>query len=383
MKKFIALLPLLISCAPNTERVTIKADDGLSIVMKKQYENVICQGTRLFYALDANRNGVYDAGDIPQTDMVVCNGLDGVSPSVTLMTSSTCPSGGVTLTVNNSSEEICNGSVGPAGPSGLPGKDADPVEISVTNAPSCSNGGKTVTFSAAGTTLNTVTTCNGLDGLPGQSVSLSQSTSCVNGGVKLTSGSDVKEVCNGSPGSTTVINGFQPVKLCSGSASREYGIKVGNDLYAVYHDRTNNYAFLSLIVPGQYITTDQSDCRFQVNADGSTTYVSGGNSLVAVTPPALAGSCVVTKIGNNYTFTLTGVTFDNSASLTIQKSGALTVNSDNRGNWTITQTNPQWKALVTNTGVNPFTLYTTGNGNFTSAVIERLGQTLTCSGLPN
>lgn len=362
MKYLYALTFLtMASCSPTHEKVTVTSPpptnglDGYSINMHP-VTPVTCSNGAAGQFLEFFRTDTL----VTVNSMTVCNGLDGVPGHSLSLTPKV--NGCVTITSTEPGvlpQEVCDGAVGPMGPVGLTGAVGPRGESGSDAVGAIGPAGLSACDLWKGGTCNSSDITTFLASLKGDTGP------------------------TGSPGSTTVINGFQPVKLCSGTASREYGIKVGNDLYAVYHDRTNNYAFLSLIAPGQYITTDQSDCRFQVNADGTTTYVSGGNSLVAVTPPALAGSCVVTKNGNNYTFTLTGVTFDNSASLTIQKSGALTVNSDNRGNWTITQTNPQWKALVTNTGVNPFTLYTTGNGNFTSAVIERLGQTLTCSGLPN
>jgi hypothetical protein len=141
--------------------------------------------------------------------------------------------------------------------------------------------------------------CNGVNGLDGENASmmlesLTSSATCPNGGIKLTSGSQAPvEICNGVNG----LNGEQglpgvqgipgmdgsdgedgadgtivtPVKFCANDNSTfpEYGLMIGNELYAVFWSTTpaspnTPQAFLTKLVPGNYMSTGGNNCLFSI-----------------------------------------------------------------------------------------------------------------------
>lgn len=124
---------------------------------------------------------------------------------------------------------------------------------------------------------------NGKDGKDAVSISgrVASTSECINGGYVLTLDIISYTVCNGATGpqGPTGSAGVTPVLLCN----KEYGLKVGNQLYAVYHQEiyagnsgnngnTNSKysnTYLALLNPGPYQTTDGTQCNFTVNADGS------------------------------------------------------------------------------------------------------------------
>jgi hypothetical protein len=135
---------------------------------------------------------------------------------------------------------VCNGSNGVNGSS---------VTTSVSNvAPSCAAGGYTMS-----TTSNNLTTsfavCNGTQG--------SQGLAGLNG-------------LNGSNGSTVT-----PIKFCTNDNSSypEYGLLIGNDVYAVYWGSTPSssasQAFLSKLTPGSYMSTGGNNCAFTLTAQNT------------------------------------------------------------------------------------------------------------------
>jgi hypothetical protein len=144
--------------------------------------------------------------------------------------------------------------------------------------------------------------CNGVNGSAGADgatpsitlESVSASSACPTGGVKISSGSSsATEVCNGVNG----LNGEQglpgvqgipgiagsngadgkdassvtPVQFCKDDKSQypEYGLMIGGELYAVYWGTTpaspkTQQAFLTKLVAGQYSSTGGNNCLFQV-----------------------------------------------------------------------------------------------------------------------
>jgi hypothetical protein len=79
---------------------------------------------------------------------------------------------------------------------------------------------------------------------------------------------------NGTNASTIV-----PEQLCSAATAGRYpeqGLKIGNQLFAVYWGALNgssvSQAFLAALAPGAYTSTNGTGCQFTVNADGTVSY---------------------------------------------------------------------------------------------------------------
>ncbi len=141
--------------------------------------------------------------------------------------------------------------------------------------------------------------CNGVDGQNGFSPTmtmevLASSSSCPQGGVKISSSSDESvEICNGAdglngvqgvqgvqglPGMTGATGatgqdgvGISPVQFCpkDDSTFPEYGLLIGKELYAVYWGVTpgspkSAQAFLTKLVAGDYQSTGGNNCLFSV-----------------------------------------------------------------------------------------------------------------------
>jgi hypothetical protein len=124
--------------------------------------------------------------------------------------------------------------------------------------------------------IRTKSICNGTNA----SITLESivsSTVCPSGGIKISSSaSTVVEVCNGMNG----LNGVQgiagtlvtPVKFCStdNSTFAEYGLIIGDDLFAVYWGVTPAspkvaQASLVKLVSGNYMSTGGSNCLFTID----------------------------------------------------------------------------------------------------------------------
>lgn len=134
--------------------------------------------------------------------------------------------------------------------------------------------------------------CNGSNGSSAAITldSIASSSACPAGGVKITSGASSIEVCNGEAG----LNGEQglagiqgvpgiagsagaagtvvtPVKFCASDNSTypEYGLMVGEELFAVYWGPTPaspnaSQAFLTKLIAGNYMSTGGNNCLFSV-----------------------------------------------------------------------------------------------------------------------
>lgn len=139
---------------------------------------------------------------------------------------------------------------------------------------------------------------DGNNGNDGHSAAFSQGVAtpslCPNGGVVLNAGVDINDdgvlqvseikstsvTCNGLDGlpSVTVPNPFAPIALidpCGYTAGHynEVFIKFSNGtILASFSDNANgqNTRF-SVLVPGSYITTDGTGCKFTVDSSGNIT----------------------------------------------------------------------------------------------------------------
>lgn len=197
---------------------------------------------------------------------------------------------------------------GKLGDNGKDGKNGVSYGIHLADATSevCSNGGvilSTFTDSNIDGILDldesihqVKTLCNGIDGQNGENATVSlesipSGAACPTGGVMLSSPTSSPQViCNGvnglngadglngqngiqgiqgpmGPQGPAGVNGASviPVKFCSASTAQfpEYGLKIGNDVFAVFW---NNQAFLTKLPVGTYrTTTGNQDCNFTIN----------------------------------------------------------------------------------------------------------------------
>lgn len=173
-------------------------------------------GVSIFTFKDLESNGVLDSDDSIIKVKSICHGLNGTdgtngtSSSMTVesvASSSTCPNGGVKITSSSSSVpvEICNGANGLNGEQGIQGAQGIPGMAGATGAA-------------------------GADG--------------------------------------TVVT---PVKFCptDNSTHPEYGLLIGEELFAVYWGSTPaspsvSQAFLTKLMAGNYMSTGGNNCLFSV-----------------------------------------------------------------------------------------------------------------------
>ena len=194
------------------------------------------------------------AGDVI-SDFTVCNGV-----SVNVVPSTNCD--GISIQLGITSTDICNGADGSDGLSAY--------EIYLQTNP-----GKTEQEFLA--SLIGPTGAVGQNGADGQNGSngqngLSAYEIAVQNGF-VGSASDWLDSLKGVDGIDAVSSGVTPVKLCSAdnSAFPEYGLKIGNDIYAVYYGNINNSlrSFLAKLTPGTYVTTNGANCQFTIGQQTS------------------------------------------------------------------------------------------------------------------
>jgi hypothetical protein len=151
-----------------------------------------------------------------------------------------------------------SGKTGPVGPNGPVGPSAEPCSVAE------GRDGALVTCNGQTVAVN--------NGLPG-AVGATGATGAI--GPTGPSGADGAQGAVGATG--TPGTKVTAVKLCADSTSAfpEYGVQIGSNLYAVYWGPLNgdstSQAFLALLTPGAYESTNGSGCLFTVNADGSIT----------------------------------------------------------------------------------------------------------------
>jgi hypothetical protein len=164
---------------------------------------------------------------------------------------------------------------------GIDFEDIDPGLV-------CANGGVSIftfqdentdgLFQIGESVLKVKAICNGIDGTNASLTieNIASSVSCPSGGVKVSGGSlSPVEVCHGVNG-LNGLNGangtiVQPVKFCStdNSAFPEYGVMIGDELFAVYWGTTpgspsTSQAFLTKLVAGNYRSTGGNNCLFSI-----------------------------------------------------------------------------------------------------------------------
>jgi hypothetical protein len=173
--------------------------DGRSVLLRTASEaagtSCASGGVKVESGLDANANGVLDAGEVAST-AYVCAGADGQSvvPSAE-NPGANCSAGGVALTPGAGSPfYVCNGAAGAAGDS-----------VVVTPEPAgtaCPYGGERFQVGSGAPTY----ACNGAPGAAGDGVAMTPEpagVSCEFGGQRLQVGTGSPTyVCNGAPGAT-------------------------------------------------------------------------------------------------------------------------------------------------------------------------------------
>jgi len=207
---------------------------------------------------------------------------------------------------------VSSGPIGPTGPqgesvtgspgaNGVDGRDGVGVGVDVSEAPhsACPFGGKTLSiyrdYDNSGSrdledVVTTVTSvCNGMAGTSSSvSIRVANTTECpvVGGFVIHSSSSSVDaKVCNGAKGDDGLVGpqgerglsgldaaSVVPVKVCVSDTSTyaEYGLQIGDDLFAVYWgvipaSGGQKTAFWTKLVPGSYHATGGNMCAFTID----------------------------------------------------------------------------------------------------------------------
>ncbi len=127
----------------------------------------------------------------------------------------------------------------------------------------------------SGNTVQIKDGTNGTDGVsPTVTVTTASTASCSQGGVVI---NGVTSCFNGT--STAVVTGsIQTVKLCSTGV--EYGLLLGNKLFAVYHRELStgkSDTYLAFLDNGNYVTTDGLNCQFNVTYGTTSVNIGGAN----------------------------------------------------------------------------------------------------------
>lgn len=257
MKKLVILLSfiLLASCGKRTTTIVGEpgkdGKDGIStgVEILQSANGCLNGGITIKTYLDYNSNSNLDLDEPVKQTAVVCNGVDGqdgvdgqngqggTSVMVRTATSGECPNGGVA--VNDT--PICNGADGSMGPQG---------EVGATG-PQGPQGAQ------------------GPQGIPGE---------------QGEQGEIGPQGPTGPAGQNGSIGNITPVQLCPGDSAsfKEYGLVIGSELYAVYHNNSAGYTFLSKLNEGNYVTTNGSNCTFRYENDGTTITLSNKSGEIEV-----------------------------------------------------------------------------------------------------
>lgn len=252
MKNLSVLILLVILTACGKESVTtVKGDkgdtgaQGYGAGIETASIEGLCgatDGVRLTTYQDKNNNGLRDTDEAVNSVTSVCNGSNGTNG-----TNGTNGSDGL------------NGINGTNGTSGTNGTNGTSSTVTVSNtALSCGAAGGYTLTTTNGSVSSSFPICNGAQGSQGiQGNQGNQGAQGIQGVAGL----------NGTNGSVVT-----PVKLCANDNSTypEYGLYIGNDLYAVYWGSTPAssaaQAFLTKLVAGSYRSTGGNNCAFTVDS---------------------------------------------------------------------------------------------------------------------
>ena len=203
-------------------------------------------GISIYTFHDSNSDGTLDNDESIIKVKALCNGINGIN--------------GINGT---------NGANGTNGTNGTNGVNASITLESVLSSATCPNGGVRFTSGSSAP----VEVCNGINGINGeQGLTGMQGIPGLAGsnGTNGTDGTDGVDGANGTNGTNGTI--VTPVKFCSSDNSTfpEYGLMIGNDLYAVYWGSTpasphHSQAFLTKLVAGNYQSTGGNNCLFTIH----------------------------------------------------------------------------------------------------------------------
>lgn len=411
--------------------------------------------------VDLNFDTNLDLDEPVKQTSIVCNGKDGldgqdgISPTLTIAQASAaqCPTGGYLLTSsqNSSPVAICNGAKGDtgpqglaglAGPQGIPGLSAYQIWLNAgnvgteqdflialrgedgadgqngQNGQNGSNGlsayqlwlnlgntGTEAQFIASLKGPTGATGASGQNGLSAYQIWLNLGNTGTEAqfvaSLKGPAGAVGPVGPQGPAGTSGGVGNVTPVQLCPGDtgAYKEYGLVVGTNLFAVYHDNAAGNTFLALLAPGSYRTTNGSNCVFTYANNGTTATLSNSSGTTTVNLTSgnsgggnntLAGSCSIVKFADyqseqQFHFAVTGMASYASYTLEVTFNNGGNVNQvqDSNGGAS-TYVNPLYTIAPQNLA-NGFDFYAKHNGNVVnkptvaSAKVKKNGQEMTCT----
>jgi hypothetical protein len=294
----------LSACGTRDEQFSVAAQDGISmgIDITSSAPSCVAGGSTIKTFVDTNRNGELDANETVKKMAVVCNGIngtngvDGTSTTVATATSTQCPTGGILVTTGLNSYPICNGTNGAMGPQGLQGTQGlqgipgAQGPIGVAGQPGKSAYQIWLDLGNSGTEAQFLTSLkgtNGTNGLSAYQIWLSAGHSGTEAqflaslvGPMGPTGAVGATGPQGPAGAAGSVGNITPVQLCPGDSGtfKEMGFVVGTDLYAVYFDNNQPIAFMAKLNPGNYVTTNGSNCYFNYANNGSTITLTNSNN---------------------------------------------------------------------------------------------------------
>lgn len=266
MKKLLVLAFLLLAaCGTRTQELVVNGvpgQDGYTTYITTQVvppmaDCGLAGGVKLVPYTDFNRNGALDSGEeTVLAASTICNGQKG-DVGLTGQTGAT----GETGAQGPQGVKGDTGEMGPIGPEGVQGIQGV-VGAQGIAGPKGDQG------------LQGVQGIAGVDGINGQDGAT---------GVVGAQGPKGEPGIQGIPGSSSQ-SGMTPVKLCANdtSAFPEYGFVIGSNLYAVYYGVVNGTlnAFMARLNPGNYVSTNSTNCTFSYTTDTSGNQYLDGNMIV-------------------------------------------------------------------------------------------------------
>lgn len=259
--KLLCFLAFLNGCDKNIETVIIDPLPSLAFDMSPSEE--VCQngGTQIKSFVDLNRDFVLNSEEPVKQIAHICNGLDGENgqdgrsseTTVSHASEEQCPAGGVLLVTKN----IQNNQ----------------------------------------TTLTESLLCNGLDGEMGPQGEQGLQGATGPQGVQGEQGEVGATGPQGPQGVSGSVGNVTPVQLCPGDSANfvEYGLLIGSDLFAVYYSSSQDLTFLAKLNPGNYVTTNGSNCLFNYQNTGDEIILSNnsGTTVVNIVSNSTSGTELV------------------------------------------------------------------------------------------
>lgn len=189
----------------------------------------------------------------------------------------------------------------------------------------------------------------------------------------------------GATGATGAAgSSVQAIQLCAGDTATypEQGLVIGGKTYAVYYGQINGVtqAFLTMLQPGNWVTTDGGNCHFTVDSSGNipgATVTSGSGS-------SSAGTCSIVnrnQSDNSYQVTTSGTILNSSGKLEITLGTATITGHNYSGGGATTSTSGGVYSFKPTAGVaNSFWVYKGGSGSLVSAkVTDGSNNVITCT----